>query len=370
MRADGAQLLPMWEVVDHMRRLAAVLAVLLLVIAADAQAVTMKKGLYSTYAPEDAGKLKQLGVTLNTRGLLWADVALRRPDSPTDPADPAYNWPSELDAAISTNDALGIDTSLQVIYAPEWANGGRPRSFRPSSARDYANFIAAAAKRYPSVRLWQIWGEVNGGPYAWQPQPTGIRFKTKLTREQRHEPEFYARMLDASYVALKSVNRNNKVIGGMTVAGAYYSPATPPATWTKYMRLPNGKRPRMDLFGHNPMLFARRPDLTQGPRFAGWRDMSDLDTTIREIDRYFPGRKLPIFVSEFAIWDKPGGLNWHVNRPTQARWTRLALGIARRSKRVHTFSWASLRDVPAYPGWGLLDKRGDRKPAFRAFADG
>ena len=356
--------------VPDMRRLAALLAALLLVISADAQAATMKKGLYSAYVSEDAPKLRQLGVTLNTRGLPWVDVASRRPVSPTEPADPAYKWPAELDAAISTNDGLGIDTSLQVIYAPRWANGDRSGSFRPSSARDYANFIAAAAKRYPSVRLWQIWGEVNGGPYVWQPQPKGIRFRTTLTREQRREPEFYARMLDASYVALKSVNRKNKVIGGMTVAGAYYSPATPPATWTKYMRLPNGKRPRMDLFGHNPMLLARRPDLTQGPRFAGWRDMSDLDTTIREIDRYFPGRKLPIFVSEFAVWDKPGSLHWHVNRATQARWTRLALGIARRSKRVHTFSWASLRNTPALPGWGLLDARGERKPAFRAFANG
>ena len=51
--------------------------------------------------------------------------------------------------------------ALLVEDAPPWANGGRPAIWAPTDAGDYADFLAAAARRYPLVRRWMIWGEPN-----------------------------------------------------------------------------------------------------------------------------------------------------------------------------------------------------------------
>jgi hypothetical protein len=67
-------------------------------------------------------------------------------------------------------------------------------------------------------------------------------------------------MLDASYGALKRANRHNIVIGGDTWTGGEISPLN----FIRAMRLPNGRRPRMDLYGHNPFT-ARSPNLRKQP---------------------------------------------------------------------------------------------------------
>jgi hypothetical protein len=73
----------------------------------------------------------------------------------------------------------------------------------------------------------------------------------------------YARVLDAAYGALKQVERDNVVIGGMTLSGGF----TVPPVWIKQMRLPGGRPPRMDWYGHNP--FERRtPRLSDPPTRA------------------------------------------------------------------------------------------------------
>ena len=61
-------------------------------------------------------------------------------------------------------------------------------------------------------------------------------------------PRLYARMLDQAYGALKRVRRSNVVIGGMTWTVGVVSASK----FVRWMRLPNGKPPRLDWFGHNP----------------------------------------------------------------------------------------------------------------------
>ena len=122
-----------------------------------------------------------------------------------------------------------------------------------------------------------IWGEPSK-PERFQPlaRATGRR----LTRRQRRGPRRYARILDASYGALKEVNRRNLVIGGNTwTAGEVV-----PLNFIRAMRLPGGRRPRMDLYGHNPFT-ARLPDLRERPLSYGTADFSDLDTLAGWLDR-------------------------------------------------------------------------------------
>jgi hypothetical protein len=101
---------------------------------------------------------RQLGVSIYQADLPWADVAPRRPADPSNPADPAYRWPAQIQQAISQAKRFHMRLLLQIIGAPGWANGGHSWQWASTRPGDYAAFATAAARQYPSVHLWMVWG--------------------------------------------------------------------------------------------------------------------------------------------------------------------------------------------------------------------
>jgi hypothetical protein len=316
---------------------------------------------------------RELGVGIIQTAVAWSTVAPTRPQNPTDPADPAYLWPAEIDLAVAEGARHGISVSILLNGAPGWANGGQAPTHAPRRARDFADFAAAAARRYPRVRHWMIWGEPSK---ASRFQPLVPATRRRLTAAQRRGPRRYARILDTSYVALKRVNRRNLVIGGNTWTGG----DVVPLNFIKAMRLPSGRRPRMDLYGHNPFTL-RMPRLSGRPVAYGYADFSDLDTLARWLDghgyRDRRGRRLRLFLSELSIPTDHANFefNFWVTRETQARWLRAALRITRRWPRIYTLGYLGLYDDPPRPDGrevnrGLITIDGLRKPAYRAFRAG
>ena len=53
---------------------------------------------------------------------------------------------------------------LQVSRVPAWANGNRGPTYPPTRIGALADFLTAAARRYPGIHLWMIWGEVTARP--------------------------------------------------------------------------------------------------------------------------------------------------------------------------------------------------------------
>ena len=240
--------------------LLALLAVALLPGAASATPVTQKKAIWGPITRDGKSQFpiyKDLGAGIYQHQLLWGQVAPTKPTHPTDPSDPAYQWPSDIDTAVSEGRKYGIRVMLQVITAPPWSNGGKPYNWAPRRPQDYANFMTAAAKRYPGVRLWMVWGEPNRANN-WLPTyyESRGRLGAPLRDKQKTSPHAYARVLDAAYGALKRVRRSNLVIGGNTFTTGDITTLN----WIKNLRLPNGRAPRMDLWGHNP-ISGRRPGL-------------------------------------------------------------------------------------------------------------
>jgi hypothetical protein len=236
-----------------------------------------------------------------------------------------------------------------------------------------ADFAAAAVKRYPRVRYWMIWGEPSK---ASRFQPLRKATGRRLTRAQRRGPRLYARILDAAYRAVKRTNRRDLVIGGNTWSGGEVAPLN----FLKAMRLPSGRRPRMDLYGHNPFTL-RLPNLREGPTRYGFADFSELDALARWLDRLGyrtrKGRKLRLFLSEFTLPTDHANheFNFWVTHETQAKWIRAALRITRRWRRIHTFGYLGLHDQPPRAdglevNWGLIDRHGRKKPAYLAFKRG
>jgi hypothetical protein len=182
--------------------------------------------------------------------------------------------------------------------------------------------------------------------------------------------------LDAAYGALKHSNPRNLVIGGNTLVTGDVSPYN----WIKNLRLPNGRAPRMDMYGHNPFS-ARRPLLGRPPLGHGFADFSDLDLLARWVDRWLGRprgkRRMKLFLSElFWPTDHPNHeFNFWVERRTAASWLATALKVTRRWSRIYTLGWFSLYDDRPRPrgdevNRGLLDRFGRKKPAYFAYKRG
>ncbi|MBA3436442.1 MAG: hypothetical protein H0U14_00420, partial [Thermoleophilaceae bacterium] len=103
---------------------------------------------------------RRLGVDTAQFQMNFRQTAPDKPANPRSPADPAYRWPAEIDQAVRQGRRTGIKVALLINEAPKWSNGGRSAASRPRP-RAYANFLVAAARRYPTVRRWMIWGEPN-----------------------------------------------------------------------------------------------------------------------------------------------------------------------------------------------------------------
>ena len=230
-----------------LRRLLCLLlpALLIAPVSADA-AVSRKKAIWGPVEIEGISQFpvyKDLGAGIYMTRLEWDKVAIFKPDDGKDPVDTGYDWPAEIDTAIDEAKRNGMDVALTVTGTPEWANGDKEPRFAPTQPKDYADFLTAAAKRYPAMHLWVIWD----GP-------------TQAENFQPVSASRYARLLDGAYAALKARSKLNRVIGG----NSYTSGKIAPQKWISGLKLANGKRPRMDFYGHDASS-GRRPDLKAKP---------------------------------------------------------------------------------------------------------
>jgi hypothetical protein len=335
-----------------------------------------KKGLWATYEtnPEATFPIyRDLGVRTLLLSVGWDQVAQLKPVDARNPDDLAYRWPASIDAAIRLAPRFGMRTMVRVMFAPGWANGKHARNMPPTRDIDYTNFLRAAARRWPQVHLWQIWGEPNQSNWWATTRITGSR--PPRTKAELEAPRRYARLLDASYGVLKAVSSKNLVIGGNTFTAG----GVRPLFWIPAMKLPNGQPPRMDLYGHNP--FTRRDiDMDADPPGPGYADFNDLDTLERVIDRYLrrdrskPGPRL--FLSEFT---SPTNVNdefdFHFSEAGAARQIADVLRVVNATKRIDTLGYYTLYDAPAQANGredrrGLIDPTGRKRPAYTAFRDG
>jgi hypothetical protein len=201
-----------------MIRRALMLALILAVTPATANAaVTQKKAIWgpTEFEAESLfGTYKDLGAGIYQMNLAWDEIAVLEPLEAKDPLDASYEWPDQIDTAISEARAKKIQVALTVTGTPEWA--------KRSDHRAHAAFLTAAARRYRAVHIWTIGDDPA---------------KSLSGR-------VYARRLDAAYAALKSRSSRNRVVGGNSTGNRA-------ARWIRSLKLANGKAPRMDLYGHS-----------------------------------------------------------------------------------------------------------------------
>jgi hypothetical protein len=330
----------------------------------------------------------QLGVQNFQLQVPWDRVAAARPANPRDPNDPAYRWPAYAEQSVQQAAQFGISVAILVQGTPAWANGGKGRAWVPDNVQDYADFIFAASRHYPSVHRWMVWGEVNAGAN-FQPMPA----------HSPVGPRAYALLLDAAYAALKAANPNNIVIGGNTLNVP--DPVSLPE-FIRWLRIGTGKKkrpPRVDWFGHNPFE-GRFPNL-RSPAVGAFRGLSDADTIHKELKRAYVGKKKrkkkarhavaevakkkgkkkkkrrrstpPLWFSEYSVLSDHAAHFWlgfYVSAQEQAQWVSAAYQLADSLPYIKGLGWYRLDDEPEGSGsanWGLARYTGEHKPSFAAY---
>ena len=332
----------------------------------------------------------QLGVQNVQLQIPWDRVALSRPANPRDPNDPAYTWPTYGDSMVQQAAQYGMSLTVLVQGTPPWANGGKGRQWVPDKVQDYADFMSAISRRYPSIHRWMVWGEVNYGAN-FQPMPD-------------HSPvgqRAYAQLCDAAYVALKQADPANIVIGGDTLNA---NVPVSPAEFIRWARVGKGKKkrpPRLDWWGHNPFE-GRYPDIRQ-PALNNLLGLSDADTMHKLLKKAYLGKKKkkakkrghrasasavyiskkgkkkhrrstpPIWFSEYTVLSTHPAhffLGFYVSDQEQAQWVTAAYRLANSLPYVRGLGWYRLDDEPDATGsaaWGLVRYTGEHKPSFAAY---
>src|SRR4051794_7237815 len=171
-----------------MARLVLFLLALVGVGATPAPAAAFQKAMWGPVSRDGQSQFpvyKALGVDIYETGLEWDHVAPTRPAHASNPRDPAYHWPTAVDDAVAQAKKAGIRVSITLTRAPAWASGHSGGVWVPRKPSDYAAFARAAARHYPSVHLWMIWGE-----------PTRLGNFKPLNKDA---PRAYARLLDGAY---------------------------------------------------------------------------------------------------------------------------------------------------------------------------
>ena len=311
---------------------------------------TVKKSMWGQPTLSDGRStfpiMKDLGVGLYSIQVRWEAIAPTvKPANPTDPNDPAYQWPQYLADAVAEATANGMQVQLLIMGTPPWANGGQSWEWMPNNVQDWTDFVTAVTRKYPVATHYMIWGEPNRTPN-FKPSTPATSNTGKLKGAQQVSPRNYAILLDAAYAAIKAEGPADKVIGGNTYTAAGKDDINT-YQWAKYMKLPNGSRPRMDMWGHNPWGFTL-PNFDDPPGRRGTVTFSDLQRLVKVLDKEFKPRKLKLFLAE---WGVPSGfkdkdLGYGLSNKEAKQWINTAFRLTRTYKRIYSLGWVHLVDNP------------------------
>jgi hypothetical protein len=294
--------------------------------------------------------LDRLGVKLVRYTVDWRDVARRKPRRAVNPGDPAYDWAS-TDAVMRGLRAHRIAVLVTLYGTPAWANGGRGANGLPRSKHSLSAFAVAVAKRYPWVRLWEIWNEPN------------LRRFLKP-----NSPRLYVqRLLNPTYAVLHNLRSGNRVAGGATSPRATSSGLSP----VGFMRGMREAHARLDAYSHHPY------PVTRGERPSGFArgvcryckgvlTLANLPVLLREVRKDFGAKR--IWLTEYGYQTNPPD-RFGVSRRVQAQYVAEAALRAKSARFVDILIHFIVKDERRLSGWqsGLFSTSGVVKPAFNSF---
>ena len=330
--------------------------------------------------------------------VFWRALARTRPNDPTNPADPRYDF-SPLDASVRAAHAQHLQVMFTVNDAPDWAEGKNrppgdavpPGSWKPSP-KALGQFAQALGRRYsghygglPRVRYYEVWNEPNITKFL-APQWQG---------KKAVSPDFYRRMLNSFYKGMKKAQSGAKVIGGaMSPFGDTRTdpldPARPRLRPLVFLRKllclkrnlkPSNcpTKPHFDILSQHPLNFNKppryRPFNSNDVQVATF---GKVKKTLRAAERAkhvrprHP-RHRPLWATEYIWYTNPPNPTG-VSPMTQARWIEFGFYLLWKEGASVVLNYP-LRDEPRDPTqpvsrWGTSGTfyyNGTKKPSYQSF---
>ena len=325
-------------------------------------------------------QLRSMRVGIVRITINWANVASRRPVSPANPADRAYNW-TAVDEVVSQAAENKVRVLATIVGTPRWAGPAKNRL--PRRMTDLRLFAHAAAKRYsgtyrvkeqeneperllPAVRHWLAWNEPNNPVFL---KPQWKRFRNGWRPQSAFD---YAKICTAVWAGVHSTGlRGEKVACGATGprgndAPRSSRPSTSPLVFLTWLRRAGLKR--FDAYAHHPYYSNRFERPTTVPRSKKEVKLGNIGVLIKRLDSLYGGRKR-LWITEYGYQTRPPDRLFGVGYATQAKYVHQAFALARNTRRIDMLVWFLIRDERRLSGWqsGVVSARGTRKPSFRAF---
>lgn len=278
-----------------------------------------------------------------------------------EPHEGRFTW-RETDRQVRAAARAGIDILAIAHRSPPWLTGDLD-PFMPPDPKRFGRFCAALVGRYgPRGSFWRAHPDVPRRPIrAWQVWNEPDQANFLVLRKRKHYPRVYARMLRASYTAIKRADRRSTVVmAGMTRD-----------SWNHIAKVLAVKGPRLRFDGAAVHPYTATPEKVLRI-IALARKVLDRDGR----------RRTPIWVTEMT-WTSsmarlPINNGWARTPAGQARALRATyrLLLERRTEllvqRAYWYTWASPDSgVDDFDWAGLVrlrpGKRTRLKPALRAF---
>jgi hypothetical protein len=308
--------------------------------------------------------LSELHVQVVRMTLSWRATAPTQPASPRNPDDPAYNW-TRVDRAVQAADDAGIQVLLTIWGTPGWANGGQAQQRAPTNARTLNDFAYAAAKHFPTVKLWLAWNEPNN-PIDLAPQYTRSAGKWVLS-----SPAAYTKICRAVYTGVHAAAGGVKVACGATAPRGNDEPggtrpSVDPIAFLKGVKIAGLQT--FDAWAHHPYPGSHfETPTTRPPAYQHAVELGNIDVLTKELTRLYGPKRL--WITEYGFQTNPPDTFFGVSWAKQAAYVSQAFAIARKNPRIDLMTWFLLKDDVPLGGWqsGLETSAGAKKPAFGAF---
>ena len=308
----------------------------------------------------------------------WYNVAKKRPEFPSDPKDPAYDW-DRYDTLLLNADKNKIQVLFTIYGTPRWANGTKKGLNRaPRQMLFLKQFATAAAKRYsgtfkrtddvvlPAVRKWLAWNEPNN--------PIFLAPQWAKKNKNRYTPvaaKVYAGMCAAVYSGVHSTHLRNEVVAcGATSPRGNNAPKSRRPSISPLAFLAAVKKfglRNFDVWAHHPYYGRPTESPTTKPKDRTSVTLANIGVLTKLLTKLYGNKKL--WITEYGYQTRPPDKAFGVSWIKQAQYLSKAYALARKNPRITMMLWFLLRDEGRLSGWqsGLFTAAGVKKPAYNAF---
>ncbi len=348
----------------------------------------MLVGIYDPNQPLDSPDkafqtLKNLRAQIIRVDLNWGGIVAKkkRPEFPSDPADPAYNW-DIYDRLLLNAKKNKIQVLFTIYGTPRWANGKKKGLNRaPRQMLFLKQFAFAAAKRYsgtfkrddgtvlPGVRKWLAWNEPNN-PIFLAPQWAKVNARRFVPVAAKN----YARMCAAVWSGVHLTHLRGEVVAcGATDPRGNNSPRSrrpsiSPLAFLAALKKYGLRKGNFDAYAHHP--YASYPGETPATKpkaKTGVVTLANIGDLTGLLTRLFGNKKL--WITEYGYQTRPPDRTFGVTWAKQAKYLTQAYRMARKNPRITMMLWFLIRDEGRLSGWqsGFFTAGGKRKPSYNAF---